>query len=38
VTLAVDERQQHQEMERFEGEQVVGLSHTVSVTILPKRY
>jgi hypothetical protein len=37
VTLGVDERQEHQEMEWFEGEQVVWLRHTGPVSILPDR-
>jgi hypothetical protein len=37
VTLGVDERQEHQKVERLEGQQVVWLRHTGPVSILPKR-
>jgi hypothetical protein len=38
VTLGIDKRQEHQEVERLEGQQVVWLRHTGPVSILPKRY
>ena len=37
VTLGVDQRQEHQEVERLEGQQVVWLRHTGPVSILPNR-